>query len=308
MPKSKSEKPSRTSQRNDGDLCNETEKRRTYAFMYMIPPRKDGDSTRPYGPHCLRDGQASTHIQSILSQRGYESGQTPIINFPGDPETETPAGHFDHSFLTKNDCLVMTTRPPMHDLEEPTIKPPIKRSYTKLEGLVLGLLGRYFRYCSRVQVHLTRDVAHSSPAPVGERSSAQFRQRGGPWCSEYSPQGISWRRPQVETTTFVYLVNEPEIWPGGPSLVLAFGLGGMTTLGWTRLLQTRFSHLVGVPGFVMAQIVVKESPQVFYDLSFVDTWEVELLTGSSPVRVTPQPINSGAKAGGTFGEVIPEYP
>ena len=93
--------------------------------------------------------------------------------------------------------------------------------------------------------------------------------------------------------TAAYLVHLPEVWAGGPALLAAFGMGGTETLGWARLLATRYSHLLCTEAFVMAEIDTGELPPEPHDLSFVDTWTVNMLTEvperKEPARSEPRP-------------------
>jgi hypothetical protein len=43
------------------------------------------------------------------------------------------------------------------------------------------------------------------------------------------------------------------------------------------LLRTKYPHLLEVPGFTMAEISAGDLPSRPLDLSFADSWQVELL-------------------------------
>jgi hypothetical protein len=269
-------RPRNTASRAVADVKASQPKGRVYHFAYLMRAR-DG---RRLLPHQVRDATPALMIFDILRMQGYAYGST-ILNYP--MPRGTPTIEVDHTFLGRRDLLLLAGRPPMDDENWP-LKRGLARSHTSLEDKVFASLRPCFREVARSHVWLADAFARACPRAVFEKASITFRQNAGA-SYLYTNSPDTWPKAADEDATAAYMVFQPEIWPGGPDVLAAFAMGGTETLGWAHLLRTRFAHLVGVPGFVMAEMITTPPPESTSDLSFVDEWRVEILTGEKPVPV-----------------------
>jgi len=252
--------------------------RRFFHFAYLTPGRDD----RPRYPFQLRDGPAALFLFEALSERGYRYAG-PIVNRPPGPDMPP----FDDSVLRETDLVLLTTRPPMDDLEVGD-KKSIPRSHTKLEEkLFEGSLRERFKRCARSEIVLTEETAAISEE-IAKRQSMIFRQNLGASYHAYgSPVSGEWRRfKKPEPLTAAFLLYAEHAWPQGPALLAAFGMGGNETLVWCHQLATRFQHLLFTTPFAMAEL--RTTPLADpTSIHFADNWEVTLL------GVAPRPSPRG---------------
>jgi hypothetical protein len=221
--------------------------------------------------HQLRDGDAFVEISPVLYARGYEYGGL-VLNLP--PGESGKVYDVDVSFLTSSDLLVVNTRPPLHDVEEED-KKRVATSSTNLEEKLFDAVKSYLVKCARSRVKLSETMA-------GQLSEG-YRDRAHIWFHEYTDgsyikyRGLhdkAWQTPSGPDRTAFYLIRIPEIWEGGPGLLVAFGMSGTETLVWSYLLRTRFPDWVLSYEFLIAEAVPGILPQQPSDLSFADSWEV----------------------------------
>jgi hypothetical protein len=234
-----------------------------FRFCYQQPLR----SREAPMPHKTRDGDAALFLAPALQARGYTYGG-PLFNYPRRAEGQRklpPLIDVEHPRLRSTDLLVLTTRPPMDDLDDGNRRPPM-RSYTTLEDKVFTALRRHFQHCSRSQVIVTKDHAQRFPR-VALRYNREFRL-------------YRTRREREEnvTVTWAYMAYSRHAWPGGPGLLTAFGMSGMQTLAWTQRLHRQFPHLVATEPFVMAEMIWRARPDLPWSTAFADEWDVQLLT------------------------------
>lgn len=243
-----------------------------FRFSYYVP-RKKG---RPSLPHQLRDGDAALELSEVLRTQGYEYGEV-LLNYPAQQEAQ--AIEIDDTFLSPADLLLLTTRPPLDDEDEP-LRKTVHRSHTTLEDKVFAALRPYFKRCNRSQIILSESLVRTLPPEVARKSNIQYRQHGGASYDRYTAgPGDDWhKRPSHLRLTAAYLAYTEHAWEGGPALLAAFAMGGTETLVWAHLLRTKFSYLVCTTPFVMAEMTAKEPPTRSTDLSFADEWNVEILT------------------------------
>jgi len=258
--------------------------KRFFRFSYHVPPKRDSQAPRKPLPHHLRDGDAALELAMVLAAQGYEYGDL-LLNYPG--ERRSPLTVVKDTFLGPADLLLLTTRPPLDDEDEPARK-KLLRSYTTLEQKVLDALREFFSRCNRTQVILSERLVLSSTPAVASKRNIQFRQHGGASYDSYTAgSDDDWHKPPADVRmTAAYLTYTPQVWVGGPALLAAFGMSGTETLVWTHLLRTRFSHLLttqlsqfaGSQLFVMAEMVTTEPPARPTDLGFASQWQVTILS------------------------------
>lgn len=280
--------------REPGKTSNRTAARRWYRFSYHNQ-RKGADRT--LFPHQLRDGDAALFLAPVLEAQGYSYGG-PIFNYPHpqQPPRELVPVNEAALGLRAHDLLLLTTRPPLDDVEEGR-KARVLRSYTTLEDKIFRHAIRpHLARSTRSQIIVAEEHARAFGAVATRRNlvfrlyrrrrqgDAPSRTDLGACISRYLPHGSTvWHEPPRECSlSAAYLIFEKHAWPGGPALLAGFGMGGMETLVWAYLLRTRFSHLVGARRFVMAEIVERDVPEPPLTMGFADRWDVRLLTEEGP--------------------------
>ena len=248
---------------------------RYYRLAYSLP---GGHTDRELRPFQLRDGEAGRLMSGAVEKYGYTCAGS-IINYPSPGPDLIPV---DVSRLRGNDLILLTTRPPMDNIGD---RKAVQRSYTTLEDDLFNLaLRKYFQRCTRSEVLLTDEVAKDL-AGDRRRQSCQFRQNGGADYYAYgSPATNEWRHfardPQPLTAAF--LIYEEHVWPGGPALLVAFGMGGNETL-WSHLLAKQLSHLLFTTSFAMAELrAPRLAKQPMWTEDFAAAWEVEILGVAQP--------------------------
>jgi hypothetical protein len=245
--------------------------RHFYRFSYYGSP-----TIRDEEPHLLlhqlRDADAALELAHILYQRDYEYGGL-LLNYPRESKEESRV--VDDSFLTPDDLILITGRPPLDDEEIRPRRGIIGRSHTTLEDRIFSTLRRYFHSCARSEITLSRELTNRLPRDARRYRDVEFRLYLD--RADIGRLGGRKARDIDSRATMAYLVFTQTTWPGGPGLLCAFGMGGQETLLWGYFLRTKFSHLVCRSEFAMAEIVEKHFEQPKDDLSFADDWDVRIL-------------------------------
>ena len=235
-----------------------------------------------------RDGAAFDELAATLPPLGYEFGTT-IHFYPNDERDlrEVPTLH-------ATDLLVLTTRPPLTDRE--ALSRPrriIWSSENDLEKLIFKQLFLHISYCTRKHIKLTPAAQDRLKADVNKWKSLEFFEHSGPT----HPLGLAHiqkhlalpkkeQRGTNSTVAFLFRADSlPGVdgTPGLPCALLAsFGMDGYSTLIWNRIVRLKYPHLVTKPGFVMAELIFKQSfpsrpltPEFATDPDFID---VNILT------------------------------
>jgi hypothetical protein len=246
--------------------------RRLFRFTYPVQTR------RQIYPFQVRDGEAALHLTAPLGDLGYRyAGQ--ILNYPSDGQGPIPADHH----LVYPDLLLLTTRPPMHDMIVGD-KKGFRPSFTTLEDkLFQGPLGERFERSARSEILLTEETASISPE-IAKRRSIIFRQNGGGAAYKSYGSGMGeWTRfKERPALTAAFLLYAEHAWPGGPGFLAAFGMSGTETLVWCYQLATRFSHLLCTTPFAMAEMRTGELPERPGSIDFADSWEITILGAAKP--------------------------
>jgi hypothetical protein len=250
-------------------------KYRSLHFAYLTSGHKD----REQYPFQVRDSEAALYVSRPLTERGYPFGGS-IFNYPSPGPDLIPV---DEGSFRETDLILLTTRPPMDDLDV-SDRRFIPRSFTTLEDkLFQGPLRERFRRCARSEVLLTDATADVSEE-IAKRQSIVFRQNGGATYQSYgSPVTREFRRFKREPLTAAFLVYAEHAWPGGPGLLAAFGMGGMETLVWCYRLAKDFRHLLCTTPFVMAEMRTGALPERPVSMDFADSWEITILGVAAPM-------------------------
>ncbi|OFV92506.1 MAG: hypothetical protein A3J75_04230 [Acidobacteria bacterium RBG_16_68_9] len=217
-------------------------------------------------------------LSPLLFAGGYTYGGL-VLNYPAprnhDPDVIIPV---HEEFLAASDLLVLTTRPPLDDSDEDRKR--IRRSFTSLEHKVFEAVRPCFPKCSRSFVQLSPRLRESLPEASANRGHVEYRVHGR--FATYKALRDYLRRrwdEGDEKRTGAYLTYKKPAWPGGPALLVAFGMNRFQTLLWTHFLGTRrdFSTVLAHPRFLMAEIAIQDIPPKPENLGFPDAWNVETL-------------------------------
>ena len=245
---------------------------RFYVFSYFLDSRRK----KELEIHQLRDGHACLEWTPVLCQRGYEYGG-PILNYPSGNGANS---YHDEHGLDSSDLLVLTTRPPLHDMYQGARK-QVERSNTELEEKVFASLERFFDVCSRSYMKLSAEVAMLLPETHGNRAEIVVRQhRGAGYLRlkehEAYQQWVSYEGNRRLTAG--YLIYLTETWENGPALLASFGMGGRETLIWNHLIRTRFPDILDSQVLVLGEIEwMEEGPMKKHSgLKFSEDWPVEI--------------------------------
>ena len=222
--------------------------------------------------HQVRDGDAFLELLPLLNHRGYQY-EGLLLNPPSEKREDAPV--VDISFLSASDLIVLTTRPPLHDVEAGD-KRPIRRSYTNLEDLVFDALRpKYLTYSARSRITLSESIAQTLKPDFKDKADIIFHSAVGSSYVRYrSSHEQSYHNARGDKRTAVYLIQVPSIWPGGPKLLVSFAMAGTETLIWNHLLRTRFSDWLESYEFLIAELGLRPIPEKPFDLSFAEDWEL----------------------------------
>ena len=242
--------------------------KRIYRFAYHASQISDVRMRA----HQVRDGDAFLELLPLLTQKGYRY-EGLLLNPPSEKRGDAPV--VDISFLSASDLIVLTTRPPLHDIEAGD-KRPIRRSFTKLEDLIFDALRpKYLTYSARSRITLSEAVAQNLKPEFKEKADIIFHSAVDSSYVRYrSLEAPSYHSPaRGDKRTAAYLIQVPAIWPDGPRLLVSFAMAGTETLIWNHLLRTPFSHWLESHEFMIAEFVLRPIPEKPVDLSFAADWE-----------------------------------
>ena len=204
--------------------------------------------------HMLRDSTACLFLSELIKGK-YDLGEV-LYNIPPDiyfPEKKkedlifSPLPNFSN-----NDLILHTTRPAMNDDEENDKRWLIK-SGLELEKLVLQNMEKFFHYCNRQYIILSKDIKYDGPY-----RAIKFNLRNDACiaCKAnvkdlYSLETICKRNKSSKSNKTVgYIVFIPELVNesikeiGTPAILSVFGLNGSMSLVWSYLVLTRYSKLI----------------------------------------------------------------
>jgi hypothetical protein len=198
-----------------------------------------------WNPRDLRDGGGFAELMSALLSLGAE----PVETF---------------SRLTRNDLLVLPTRPPLHDKGEGQPRRHLRPSSTALERAVHAPFELFFQRCARNAVSLAEEPARRlDPERKNRRSTTYYQYtRNGLEVTWAFYKTLDGRKPpnSRDRSTAVFLVHVPQLWKDGPGMLSAFGMGANETLLWCHLLRTRMRKMLvdvlhsTAPRFVMCEL------------------------------------------------------
>jgi hypothetical protein len=269
-----------------------------------------------WNPRDLRDGGGYAELMAALLVMGAQPGD---IWFNHKPREEDPEAAFRR--LSRNDLLVLPTRPPLHDKGEGQPRRHLRPSGTAFEKAVHAPFHLFFRRCARNAVALAEEPARRLPTDKRNRRSTTYYQytRNGLEVTWAFYKTLEGRKPPSarDRTTAVFLIYVPALWKEGPALLSAFGMGANETLLWCHLLRTRMADLLvnvlasPAPRFIMCELATTASwtseplraPLDLLTLSAAaQHWQVEPIVDftpspwSPPLREAAPPARTGAGA------------
>ena len=211
---------------------------RVFRFTYYGPPKEEA-----LGVNGLRDADAFVELSPLLLDAGAYGGL--VLNYPAplrhDPRVIIPV---DETFLTPSDLLVLTTRPPLDD-DPKSDKKAIRRSFTSLETKVFNALNPYFGQCKRAYVALAHHLRNGFQTAKADRACVYYRvnrDRFAAYRTLRDDEHHRWNKGNGQTTG-AYLIYKKPAWPGGPALLVTFGMNGTMTLLWNHFLgRSRDPH------------------------------------------------------------------
>jgi len=186
--------------------------------------------------------------------------------------------HF--AFLKPQEILVLTTRAPLHD-EQHGDKKIVKRSHSDLEQAIFDSLSRYFKVCARSHVQLTEDMARNLKGAAAAKAVMRFHQHKDARVVEYMAldQFRPARVPEEDYITAAFFVHLGKIERYGCKVIASFGMGGIETLIWNRIVRNhpRYTSWLTKPVFVMAELNLKTIPSRPIALDFVGQLKADVL-------------------------------
>jgi hypothetical protein len=215
-----------------------------------------------------RDGVAFCELAAELPRLGYDFATT-IYLYPDD---ERPLAAFPR--FGPGDLLVLTTRPPLHD--KVGIIPPrrkvIHAAKTELEDALFKALSKYFEFCTRKRVKLSKHGAGRIRSQDRERWEhiEVYEYCGAEIQKHYvGPEPVKPDAKHKSTIAFFLRVDHV---PGlNCGFVASFGMDGFGTLIWNRYVRVAHPEWLSQQCFVMAEIIFeRELPDNPLTPEFVD--------------------------------------
>ncbi len=243
---------------------------------------RDGQSTLcdMYDLHKVRDGAAFAEFRSLLPASWRYGGI--ILNVPTKQSSGDTPKIKGPSYLSSQDVLIQTTRPPLQDEQSRGANcrgsRKVARSYSEVEDVVFEAMGPFFDNCDRQIICLSDEVVTvltKKPSQGAKWCRWEFRatrgavieQRGATW-------NRNWETCDTKGPTCGFLVYAPSD-GNRPDVVCSFGMGGLETLTFNHLLRTdrKLQPLVRrvlkrERSISAVQFSIPECPPVPLDLSF----------------------------------------
>ena len=265
--------------------------RYVHIFEYFCNPR---DRSRKRTVVQTRDLGAALALIGKFSELGYRVGMQ-VLNYPP-PVGEVPTLlEIDCSGMKAGDILITCTRPPLSDKEQGDRR-RVPKGYTSLEEVTDAVWRRYFDILSRSHARLQPWLHPLLPSGYENRRDVFFlTNEHANYSMLNACDGSGRRKFREKRRTAAFLVNHPELWPGGPSYVGAFGMDGHATLAQAYLLRHRHPELLTQPGFHMMELHSVPVSERVPDLKWALEWKLELLFSVPPATSPAPEANPGPK-------------
>jgi hypothetical protein len=272
-----------------------TEESSCYLNAYAKPRRRGRQQSRLE----IRDSDGARYLSGALRDLGFRyRGDIVNHNHPEyegrilGPSFRPTLIAYDYSFLRENDLIFQVTRPAMHDHLFGDRKNR-GRSFLDIEELVYAVPGACFEICSRPQMVLKDSLAALSPE-LAKREAMEFHYYRGATYRAYGP--VKNRRELVrfkkdDGLTALFLIYVEHAWPGGPAVLMAFGMGGLETQVWCYRLANDFSHLLCTTSFALAEMRRGALPTRPTGMEWCLDWEINLVA-RAPLPLAGDPLRA----------------
>ena len=233
--------------------------RKLFHVTYNVRCRSDGIPEI----HQTRDSGAFSDLRGPIEKLGFEwESEMMLYEYRGkkfpDPLRDDPA---EFVLIEKNDCLGLTTRPPMSD-HNPEVggrrKTTASRSY--LEGAIFDAVRPYLSVCSRKMIQLNPKFVHQHLSATNRKSplftEMTFAQHNDARIATAKSTEKQWNFDFGTSgyTTMGFFLNLPSMPKVGCQLFTAWAQGGKETAAWCRILRKRFPDWFTKPRFAMVEI------------------------------------------------------
>jgi hypothetical protein len=263
--------------------------RHVHLFESFYDPR---DPSRKRSVTRTRDLSAAWETAAALQERGYVLGEQ-FFNYPPPATAKPKLLAIDVSRVAAGDLIQTSTRPPLNDVQQGDRR-RVPKGFTSLEVETDKVWRLYFAILARSHVMLHTWLHPHLPAGFENRRDMFFLLTGN---SNYkllnACDGTPRRDFRGGRRTAAFLVNQPELWSGGPRFIGYFGMDGESTLAFARKLRHECSELLDRPGLHMVELESAPVPDRVPDLGWTQDWKLERI-----FSVPPQPLpEEGADPG-----------
>jgi hypothetical protein len=222
--------------------------------------------------HALRDPEAALYIGDVLQERGFRYGG--LI-----PDRRDMP--LDLRLFRSDDLILLTTRPPLHDIEDGSRK-SVEEGFTVLESTIFrNVFGRWFKRYSRTEIQLTDAAIRAAPG-IRTRQEMMIRPLDPPVVHAYASLvdgRMVWRRfSRAEAPSVAFVVYSEHAWGDGPAVLAVWSVAGTPTLVWSAKIAADHRDLLLTTPFVMAELqlrVPSAAPPV--SMAFADAWMATIL-------------------------------
>jgi hypothetical protein len=233
-----------------------------------------------------RDALADWLVTAALLRLGYGMGSIKL-NYPPPPGRRRELLEIDVSDVRSGDILLSGSRNAQDDNEDAP-KKNMPRGYTSLEAKTDVVWRLYFTELTRMIMTLQPWLHPLIRANYESRRDVRFMQSERADYSRLNARdGSGERKVSGMGRTAAFVVNQPELWPGGPRYIGFFGMDGASTLAWAYLLQQRHFDLLVRPGFHMVELITAPIPARVPDLQWAMDWKSEVLMSVPPAELPP---------------------
>jgi hypothetical protein len=255
--------------------------RNLFHVTYNVRCRSDGIPEI----HQTRDTGAFNDLRGPIEKLGFDWESEMMLyehrgkKFP-DPLRDDPA---EFVLIEKNDCLALTTRPPISDHKKEIAgrsKTIASRSY--LEGAIFDAVRPYLSVCSRKMIRLNPEFVHQHLSTTERKSplftEMTFGQHNDARIATAKSTNKHWKFDFGSSgyTTMGFFLNLPSMPEIGCQLFTAWAQGGKETAAWCRILRKRFPDWFSQPRFAIVEISFDYVPYYPLTLHYADNATVHV--------------------------------
>ena len=257
--------------------------RKLFHVTYNVRCRSDGIPEI----HQSRDTGAFNDLRGPIEKLGYDwESEMMLYEYRGkgfpDPLRDDPA---EFVLIEKDDCLALTTRPPISDHKKKIggrRKTKSSRSY--LEAAIFDAIRPYLSVCSRKMIRLNPCFVEQLLSTT-DREEPLFTEMTFAQHNDARIATVNWvgaRKPHEFDfgssgyTTMGFFLNLPSMPEIGCQLFTAWAQGGKETAAWCRILRKRFPDWFSQPRFAIVEISFDYVPYYPLTLHYADNASVHV--------------------------------